>query len=131
MKKFYFLILMFLFVCIKNQGFCSQQCKKTQGIAQQISLLRYEIEAMASGASKDNVQRLNIWLDALEAKLLSTLKHAEASLEKHRNKLNETDEADASSKSLEKIHSAEERVEACQELLSTLEQLKTKLMNKP
>lgn len=143
MKKTYFLILMLLFVCINGQAYCAKHSKKThentkttkhskktQGIEQQISLLRYEIEAMENGTSKENIQRLSIWLNTLEAKILSKLKHAEARLEKHIKTLNLTEETHDSSKGLEKIRSSENRIKTCQELLIILEQLKTKLGNK-
>jgi DNA repair exonuclease SbcCD ATPase subunit len=144
MKKKFFLILMFLFAFTIDQAFCAthhkkkhavnhtkKHGKKNQGMDQQILLLRSEIQAMEHGTSKQNIKKLNVWLNTLEAKVTSKLKHAEARLEKHRMKLNEMeDKDDAFEETSEKIRSSEKRLETCQELLTTLEELKQTLRNK-
>jgi DNA repair exonuclease SbcCD ATPase subunit len=144
MKNKFFLILMFLFVFTIDQAFCAthhkkkhaiahskKHSKKNQAIDQQILLLRSEIATMENGTSKENIKKLNVWLNTLEAKVTSKFKHAEARLEKHRMKLNEMeDKDDAFEETSEKIRSSGKRLETCQELLTTLEELKQTIRNK-
>jgi hypothetical protein len=141
MKKTLFLILMLCFVCTMEQGYCEHHgkkknksahhhCKhdkKTQGIAEQIALLRYELEAMDHGTSKENIEKIGKWIDDLEAKLMAKLQNAQTNLEKQQKILNEGGNEETSEKAEEKIRSSENKIQACQELLKVIEQLKTKL----
>jgi hypothetical protein len=143
MKKFCFIILLFSFVCLKDQAYCAnhkkhdkehahhkKHGKKMNGIAQQISFLRLEIEEMEKGKAKENIKKITSWLENLEAKLLSKLKKVEAKIEKYRSKLNETQDEAISAEVIEKIRSSENKIDECQELLKSLEELKTRLLSK-
>lgn len=132
---------MLLLICFNDQAFSADRVKNTknpphsfsnnkqiEGIAQQISLLCYEIEAMENGTSQDNIQRMTKWLNLLEAKLLNKIRHTQARLEMHQKRFNETEEEESVIKSLKKIDSCENRIKVCQELLVILGELKLKLI---
>jgi hypothetical protein len=141
MKRIYFIVLLLSLVELKASAIpfikeiqqhkiakLSRHKKKPKHFAQQISLLRQEIEAMENSSTKENIEKITIWLETLEAQLLSKLKHAETRIEKYHNRISAATEETQSSRSLEKIHSSENKIETYQELLKTLDQLKAKLM---
>jgi hypothetical protein len=141
MQKVFMLILMLAFMGYAPQAFGAKhhkkvlkaanyvkRSKKIEGIIEQISLLRYEIEALDNGTSKDNLYRLNKWVCKLEAKVLSKLQHAEVRLEKYKSKKSATAEINEETEvNAEKIRSSESKIQVCKELLTVLDQLKSKL----
>ena len=138
MKKAFFLILMLAFICSANQGFCAKDKKshksknhvkhsKNHLFAEQIALLRYEIEALDNGTSKENVRKLKDWISKLEEKILCKMQQTQERLETYKNTLNETSETEDAEKISEKIHSSENKILASQELLNLLDQLKFKI----
>lgn len=155
MKKL-FLVFMLLFVCVnepilfaktetktqktalvkkgkhKAKKGKNNRCKKTDGLAQQLSLLRLELDSLDKNSSKENIEKLNGWIDHLETKVVSTLKHAEASLEKHKTRLSEAAATgdETTEKTAEKIRSNESKIESCHELLKIIDQLKTQIKQK-
>jgi hypothetical protein len=85
---------------------------------------------MENGTSEEKVQKMLLWMDKIEANLMTKIKKAEDHLEKMRIKLDETKKQDEFSNCLEKIKASENTIEVSQELLISLDQLKTSLMKK-
>ena len=117
----------------------SSRPKKTDALAQQISLLRMELDSLDKSTSKENIEKLNGWISHLETKVVSKLKHAEASLEKHKAELtgnvNQMFDEDVTPEDMtmiysEKIGSDESKIATCKELLKVIDQLKTQLNQK-
>lgn len=143
MKKVLTLILMAVCICSAQPVFCAKDHKKAhkkeqhhhvkrkqmQGIAEQIALLRYEIESLRKGTSKDNTHRLNLWISKLEEKILSEKQKAEERIEKYKSEINEVPatEEGSNEQALEKMHSSEHKLQVCHELLKALNELKSQL----
>ncbi len=140
MDKRCFLVI-FLIVCLQHLKFCQLQSmeqeniilthkthyKKIEGLSEQISLLRYEVEAMDNETNPDHRGRMGIWLNSLEVKVLNERQRAESRLEKSQKQLYEAINEENALKILKKIDSSQARIQACQDLLMILDQLKIKL----
>lgn len=143
MQKAFIFIILLSFICHTPQAFCDKhskniqktvsyikQSKKMEGIKEQLSLLRYEIEALENGTTQDNIYRMNKWIRKLESKVESSFQDAKRRLEKYKNRANATAVKSEKKLNIEKIRSNEYKIQICRELLTILDQLKDKL-NKP
>lgn len=152
MKHKIFLMLMLLFVAASTQTLSAAQdkkfhkdtphkhdrkkkCKKQDGLALQISILRQELESMDSSTSKENLKRLIGWIKELETKVTVKLQRYEEKLEAKRAELSalenvetsDEDEDDGSADLSEKISSYENKISILKEALQAIDQLKAKI----
>lgn len=143
MQKAFIFTLLFIFLTYPPQAFCDKhskqiqktvsymkQSKKMEGIKEQLSLLRYEIEALENGTTEENIYRMNKWIRKLESKVESSFQDAKRRLEKYKNRAHATTVKSEKKLNIEKVRSSENKLQICRELLTILEQLKEKL-NKP
>lgn len=140
MQKAFIFIVFLSFMCYCPQAFCDKhskniqktvsyikQSKKMEGIKEQISLLRYEIEALENGSTQENIYRMNKWIRKLESKVEGSFQDSKRRFEKYKNRANATQVKTEKKLNIEKMRSSEHKMQICREILTILEQLKEKL----